>query len=666
MTKPLISIISVLYKKENEVNFFLDALYKQDFKGRYEVILVNDLSPDNSVQVVKDFERWRLDSLKSKIRMTIKIIENKKNIGNCGCRNLGIKAASSNIFIVVDSDCMLNRSFLSYHYQAHMKGDCDVAIGPINIETGNQNPLSVLTSHEANLEKTILENNPQDSTNIDSFVNCITRNFSISKAFVKRIGIPLFDENFSYSEKPDSGFGWEDVEMGYRVYSSGGRIKYLPLTFSIHVSHDSSINNKFKPIKSLKNFSLLLKKHPEIIFVARSWACNTYNAIINWVTSEGHHLDKLKDYLYLDRLFNRYKLAPISIKKNRPLKILTYRWHVPHQYELYKNSHDYTLVTGAGTGLCNAWELSKRPRPSNLKFVDYREINENDYDLAILHFDENVLHPEICNHKVPLDWGETFKWFVNNISLPKVAICHGTPQFYGQYDINYNKKNLGIVRDDFKKELVDFLSDTFVICNSYQANFEWGFNKSKTIWHGFAPHEYPKGEHKLGIITMDKNALINRPHYNGLFIYEEVQKKLDSGLKIKTLEVPDPPLTYMKDTVEWAVSKYQNYVNEINNYSIYLNSTARSPMPRSRGEAMMCGLITVSLKNHDVEMFVKNGVNGFYASTPEELAEQINWLNKHPKAKLKIADASRATALDIFNQDRYLSEWSDILNSLLI
>ncbi|MBS3935647.1 MAG: glycosyltransferase [Sulfuritalea sp.] len=220
---PLITIVSVLYRKAREVRYFLEALRRQDFPGRYEVLLVDDRSPDDSVAVVQDFKKWAACSPDSNARMDIRILSNQANIGNCGSRNAAIRKARADVVIVVDADCMFTRSFLSAHFAAHMKGDCDVAIGPINIETGDAPPLSVLGRHEATSVLAENENLPQDPTNLDSFVNCITRNFSIQRSFIeKSFKESLFDEAFSYSADPQSGFGWEDVEMGYRVYRARG------------------------------------------------------------------------------------------------------------------------------------------------------------------------------------------------------------------------------------------------------------------------------------------------------------------------------------------------------------------------------------------------------------------------------------------------------------
>ena len=661
--QPLISIVSVLYRKENEVRHFLETLRQQDILGHFEIILVDDCSPDNSVKIVEEFFKW---AQLSNSWMNIKLIKNNENLGNCRSRNAAINQAIGKIIVVVDADCILNRAFLSLHAKAHEKGDCDVAIGPLNIETDGESPISILGKYEVNSELAEKDAIPQDSVNLDSFVNCVTRNFSIKRKFIEEhFEGKLFDEEFTYSADPQTGFGWEDVEMGYRIYEAGGKIKYLKETVSIHVTHGSSANEIEKPIRSLKNFRLLLEKHPEILKISRQWSLKTYGAISEWARSTGNSLDENADYRWLESNMLRYKQSPIIIKNMRRLRILTHRWHVPHQYELYRLGHDFTLVTGTGTALCDSWESDKRPIPKNAYVVPVTKIDTRDYDVAILHFDENILNTKLCHGKVPEDWGLTFKWFIENVNLPKVAVCHGTPQFIGQYNKDYNKADLYSVYENERKAIVELLGDIPVICNSHQARFEWGFRNSATIWHGFSPHEYPNGSHDRGVLVMLKAAMENRPHYNGLSYFENVQDILGERIKLNCLDVPNPANLYVYGSQEWAIAKYQNYVREIGRYSIYFNPTIRSPMPRARGEAMMAGLVTVSLRNHDVELFIKNGINGFFADTSEELAEQILWLSMNHEKLATISVASRNTAVDTFNQDRYLGEWSRILKNII-
>ncbi|MFZ2752273.1 MAG: class I SAM-dependent methyltransferase [Lysobacteraceae bacterium] len=660
---PYVTVVSVLYRKAREVRYFLEGLYRQDFAGRYEIVLMDDATPDDSVEVVREFERWVPEARRRQV--DLRIVRNERNLGNCGSRNRGIAEARGDIVIVVDADCMFNCDFLAAHYAAHAMGDCDVAIGPINIETNDAPALSVLGRHEADPRLAAYENLPQDDLNQASFVNCITRNFSVSREFAaNRVDGPLFDEAFSYSADPASGFGWEDVEMGVRLYQAGARIKYLEDTVSIHVSHPSSANEAEKPLRSLRNYRRLFEKHPDLLLASRRWATQTYEAIVGWARHVGADLDANDDFRWLEKRFQRYRAVPIVIDRSRRLRILTHRWHVPHQYELYKTGHQFDLITGAGTGLCEQWEWDKRPMPKNCRMVRYDEIDPREYDAKILHFDENLLHPERCQGMVPADWGATMLWLLRNAHLPGVAICHGTPQFAGQYDGGYAGSDLGAVIESSRREIVELFADVAVVCNSHQARAEWGFANATTIWHGFAPCDFPPGAHDRDVLAMNINALRNRPHYNGLFVYDEVGARTGDIATIDCLRTPDPD-GYEAGTAAWATAKYQNYVREIGRYKTYLNTTLRSPMPRSRGEAMMAGLVSVSMRNHDADLFIKNGVNGFFGDSAAELAEQLAWLAANPQRADAMRQASRRTAMQLFNQDRYLAEWSALLKRIV-
>ena len=76
---------------------------------------------------------------------------------------------------------------------------------------------------------------------------------------------------------------------------------------------------------------------------------------------------------------------------------------------------------------------------------------------------------------------------------------------------------------------------------------------------------------------------------------------------------------------------------------------------------MTTGVIPVSLRNHDVERFVENGVDGFYADCPGDLADFINDLLRDPERTSAMSRAARLKALDLFNHDRFLGEWTALL-----
>ncbi len=80
---------------------------------------------------------------------------------------------------------------------------------------------------------------------------------------------------------------------------------------------------------------------------------------------------------------------------------------------------------------------------------------------------------------------------------------------------------------------------------------------------------------------------------------------------------------------------------------------------------MMCGLVPVSANNHDVDMFINKGVNGFYSDDPGELSDYLLYLSRHKSECEKVGRAARMTAVDIFNHDRYLKEWQETLKDLV-
>jgi len=650
---PFFSIITTVFKKEKEIQFFLKSLLNQNYTGKWEVVIFDDKSPDNSLNIINSFK----DSYVKK-DIGLVVIHNEKNLGQCFCRNEGIKRAKGDILIIIDSDCIMDINYLSNFAILYGYEDCDVVIGPINIETNGRDVQEVIAECR-NLR--IAQNNAklQDPFNKRSFLNCVTRNFSIKKSFITE---DLFDEAFSHiATDPSTGFGWDDIEMGFRLYKRGARIKYNESVYTVHMSHPPSIENESSiPLRSLKNFRRMYEKHPEMKDIVRWWTMDTYKKIIQWVQANKHDLPTNEDYIFLQNHFKKdipYIYEPAT---KRRLRILSYIWHVPHQYELHKLPHDFTLIGNIGTSHCYKWSYSQRPFPFNDTMKQLHEININEYDLAIFHFDENCLNPENTNGVISQNWGLDFKYFIEKITaIPKIGICHGTPQFYGAYTPNYNKNDLLEVNETARQAMVQYIGDNLVICNSHQAEREWGFKNSKVIWHGFDPAEFPRSNYTKKVMGL--TDMIGRPHYRGLIVLNKVNSCLPPELKVNGIQTPEPLNYKTRNNNDYAFSKYRNYIDSIREYSIYFNPTIRSPMPRSRTEAMMCGLVTVSYKSHDVEMFIKNGINGFYSENLKELADFIIFLSENDSVFKRISSESYQTAIDIFNNDRYLHDWQETI-----
>jgi len=350
-----------------------------------------------------------------------------------------------------------------------------------------------------------------------------------------------------------------------------------------------------------------------------------------------------------------------QVVKGRPLRVLTYRWHVPHQYELFKLGAEFTLITDLGEGSCRWWDLGQRPLPPNARFAHWRNINQREFDIAILHFDENVLNPTADTSAVGADWGKTFRFLRQHLTIPQVAVCHGTPQAADRF----SGEDAPQQAEASRTALVELLAGVPVVVNSHQAQAEWVFQQSRVIWHGFDPVEFPARpgppNSPMRILTLPRNALAERPLYRGLDLLDRVTDALNTPME--HLHVAEPNLLLNGNT--YARAKFAHYVAALHAFDIYFNPTLHSPMPRSRGEAMLCGLATVNADSHDANLFLENGVNGFISSSAEELAAQLGQLIARPDLARRIGCASRETAIRIFHIDRYLADWRQLIRDTL-
>ena len=420
--RPVVSIVTILYNKARELPATLISYERQTYAGEIELVFVDDASPDNSVEVV---ERWAADRCNGG-SLAVRIVRNGRNLGNCRSRNVGIAAARGDLLVVIDADCLLNRDFVRGHVEAHAFDDCEVAIGPHNIETQGDSPAEVLERYELTPGLALAHSELQDPVNKSSLLNCITRNFSIKREAIVE---DLFDPAFSYSADPSSGFGWEDVEMGYRLYKRGARVKFVEEAFSVHLSSAADPSQGNKPVRSMRNFRRLFEIHPELALVARRWSRETFARISNW--ADHARLDVQGDRVWLGNVLGEAGTGPLLKTQPRRLRVLTYRWHVPHQYELYKLPFDVTLLTGLGSPMTESWEFGQRPMPANARFADFRKVEPREFDLAILHFDENVLTPENTNGVIGPDWGAAFRWFREQLPLPKWRSVTARPSSMG-------------------------------------------------------------------------------------------------------------------------------------------------------------------------------------------------------------------------------------------
>ncbi len=96
---PPISILVACYNEAETVAETLGSLYDQDYQGEVEVLLLDDGSTDDSVEIA-------LAAAQEMMRpgFSIRVLAQEKNQGKAGVLNIGIAASQHELIVTVDAD----------------------------------------------------------------------------------------------------------------------------------------------------------------------------------------------------------------------------------------------------------------------------------------------------------------------------------------------------------------------------------------------------------------------------------------------------------------------------------------------------------------------------------------------------------------------------------
>jgi len=139
--KPKISVIVPIYKCEQYVGKCLDSILSQTFPD-FEVICVDDCSPDRSVEIVDSYIRRD---------PRIKLLRHERNLGLGGARNTAIKAATANYIASVDSDDSIKANMLEMLWNAAENGYYDIVVCGFDRVDENGRVLSTQTTKDMTL-----------------------------------------------------------------------------------------------------------------------------------------------------------------------------------------------------------------------------------------------------------------------------------------------------------------------------------------------------------------------------------------------------------------------------------------------------------------------------------------------------------------------------------
>ncbi len=250
----MISIVIPTYNRADILKECLERLARQTCaREEFEVIVVNDGGSDSTAQVVSEFEKQNLISLR---------YFEKENQGQGIARNFGVQQAKGEIVAFIGDDILVSETFVSEHLQTHQQHPEEQAgvLGFIEWDprlpktplyeflTNGSIILGRYGGHQFAYEK--LEGATEAT--YDFFY---TSNISLKKSLLEKFP---FDTSFLK-------YGWEDIALGYQMVKEAGfRLFYNKQAFAHHY-HPMNEESLKKRMYAIGKAAVLFdQKYPEL------------------------------------------------------------------------------------------------------------------------------------------------------------------------------------------------------------------------------------------------------------------------------------------------------------------------------------------------------------------------------------------------------------------
>jgi len=125
-----LSVVTTLFNSDRYINEFYERVMKQvqQLTADYEIILVDDGSPDNSLQTARGLVE---------IDANVRVVELSRNFGHHKAMMTGLEIASGDLVFLIDVDLEEPPELLSEFYQTMEVGGWDVVYGYQEERKGN-------------------------------------------------------------------------------------------------------------------------------------------------------------------------------------------------------------------------------------------------------------------------------------------------------------------------------------------------------------------------------------------------------------------------------------------------------------------------------------------------------------------------------------------------
>jgi len=291
MTAPLISVVMGCYNQKEVLSLVLPEYAHQTLaKALFEVIVVDSSSNDGTSE-------WLTD-LKPDFNF-VPII--KPNTGKASARNTGVAHARGRWIIICDADMIPDPQFVQTHLEAHQHTSVPSCFEGLawNMSALNWPPIRQQLTPQVGTH-------PKNMAKLGWYY-FLTGNLSFPK---------ILFMDFNGFDTAFTGYGWEDLELGYRFSKAGVPLRYLHNAINYHYHVVLPEDELPRCEDKGKSARYMLSKHPELkLFLGLNpfsvWTFprfkkegDFYIKMTQWLQKDGTYYKKfalwfLKEYHYL-------------------------------------------------------------------------------------------------------------------------------------------------------------------------------------------------------------------------------------------------------------------------------------------------------------------------------------------------------------------------------
>ena len=306
--------------------------------------------------------------------------------------------------------------------------------------------------------------------------------------------------------------------------------------------------------------------------------------------------------------------------KSRSLNIVDWYVHQGHQYEFFKTGHSFHLTGMDGTPA--KWNENHRPLGKNVKLIREGLAKRKRMDIVMVRSPVNAARAG----------------FFHRNGAKGVAVIQTTDPFRVPSWVRH------------------------VVWNSYESmrQYKGSFPGKKHYYipHGYSPSEFcDMGLDRGASVLTVVNSYKKRRALTGYDIWKHIGKNFDS-CKI----VGHGNKDISKDIKE--ASTFKELLSVYNSHGIYVNTTIKSAMPRSRAEAAMCGMPIVSTDNYGIKRYFKHKKSALLTNDKDEMVKYIKMLLASKQMREDYGSMAREVAIKNFNLKEYLNRWDRVFRDV--